>query len=226
MVLDKQRGRLDFLLVPLAKSLANVHPNTITWLGLAVATAAAAFLFFSDPDSEGRNYFLVLASLLIFLHGLLDMLDGKIARIHHKESRYGDFLDHAVDRFSDVLLLAALSLSPWGSLPVGFIAALFTLLSSYIGTQAQAVGVGRIYAGFLGRADRLLLLILAPLADHVLAARDLHVNLLPENAWIDRLPDAPYFLTLVLYYIAVGGVITTAERFYRVARHLRRTGGA
>ena len=31
---------------------------------------------------------------------------------------------------------------------------------SSVGTQAQAVGVGRFYGGILGRADRLLLLIL------------------------------------------------------------------
>ncbi len=34
------------------------------------------------------------------------------------------------------------------------------LMSSYLGTQAQAVGVGRVYGGILGRADRLLLLII------------------------------------------------------------------
>ncbi len=34
-------------------------------------------------------------------------------------------------------------------------------MSSYLGTQAQAVGVGRFYGGILGRADRLLLIIIA-----------------------------------------------------------------
>jgi archaetidylinositol phosphate synthase len=34
-------------------------------------------------------------------------------------------------------------------------------MSSYIGTQAQAVGVGRFYGGVLGRADRLLLIMVA-----------------------------------------------------------------
>jgi archaetidylinositol phosphate synthase len=35
------------------------------------------------------------------------------------------------------------------------------LLASYLGTQAQAVGVGRVYGGIMGRADRLIILILA-----------------------------------------------------------------
>jgi len=33
------------------------------------------------------------------------------------------------------------------------------LMSSYLGTQAQAVGVGRFYGGLLGRADRLVLIM-------------------------------------------------------------------
>jgi archaetidylinositol phosphate synthase len=32
-------------------------------------------------------------------------------------------------------------------------------MSSYLGTQAQAVGVGRFYGGLLGRADRLVLIM-------------------------------------------------------------------
>ena len=34
---------------------------------------------------------------------------------------------------------------------------------SYMGTQAQAVGAGREYAGLLGRADRLIVLMLVPI---------------------------------------------------------------
>lgn len=224
MVLDRHRGLLDFVVVPLARSLRNVNPNTITWTGLLVAALASVFILLSSPEDEPSNYYLVVVSLLIFLHGILDMVDGKMARLHQKATPLGDFLDHAIDRFSDVLLLTALAFSPWGGgdLRVGFFAAVMTLLSSYIGTQAQAVGVGRIYAGFLGRADRLLLLILAPLADHFMTVLGGRADLLPSHPWIDRLPDAPYFLTLVLYYIAVGGLITTLERFWRLARHLRR----
>ena len=226
MVLDRHRRLADFIVVPLAQALRTANPNTISWIGLLVAAIAAVLLLASDPASEPANYLLIAVSVLIFVHGLLDMLDGKIARLHHKETRLGDFLDHAFDRFSDVLLLTGLSFSAWGDVRVGFVAASATLLSSYIGTQAQAVGVGRMYAGFLGRADRLLLLILAPLADHVMAAQGVHANLFPDHPWLDLLPEAPYFLTLVLYYIAIGGIITTVERFYRLARHLRREGKA
>ena len=42
------------------------------------------------------------------------------------------------------------------------------LLLSYMGTQAQAVSGKRDYSGYLGRATRLLILILAPLAHYFL----------------------------------------------------------
>jgi archaetidylinositol phosphate synthase len=45
---------------------------------------------------------------------------------------------------------------PW---PIGVLALTGVLMSSYLGTQAQAVGVGRVYAGVLGRADRLVLIM-------------------------------------------------------------------
>src|SRR3989449_10933654 len=48
-------------------------------------------------------------------------------------------------------------------LEVGTLALLGVLLTSYMGTQAQAVGQGRAYGGVLGRADRLVLLFLGGL---------------------------------------------------------------
>ena len=38
-------------------------------------------------------------------------------------------------------------------------------MSSYLGTQAQAVGVGRYYGGLLGRADRLVLIMVVGIID-------------------------------------------------------------
>ena len=48
---------------------------------------------------------------------------------------------------------------PW----LGLLAIVGVLLTSYMGTQAQAVGAGRDYRGILGRADRLVILVAATL---------------------------------------------------------------
>jgi len=54
-------------------------------------------------------------------------------------------------------------------LGVGTLALLGVLLTSYMGTQAQAVGQGRAYGGVLGRADRLVLLFLGGLIQLIVA---------------------------------------------------------
>jgi phosphatidylglycerophosphate synthase len=47
------------------------------------------------------------------------------------------------------------------SAELGALALAGVMLASYLGTQAQAVGVGRVYGGIMGRADRMIVFILA-----------------------------------------------------------------
>lgn len=212
MVLDRQRRLFDFFLVPLGRGLRHVSPNVLTFLGLLLTFPAAALFLLSSPETETANNYLVYAGILVLAHGLLDMLDGVVARLHKKETALGDFLDHVVDRVSDIILLSAVALSPWADLRVGFLAVAATLLTSYLGTQAQAVGAGRMYTGFVARADRLTLLIVAPVVDHLLVAGRIRIDI----------PGAEHALGLTLWYIAVGGVITALERFIRIYLYLRR----
>jgi archaetidylinositol phosphate synthase len=75
------------------------------------------------------------------------------------QSLRGDFLDHAVDRYADIFIITGIfagGLVPW---QIGVFALTGVLMASYLGTQAQAVGVGRYYGGLLGRADRLVLIL-------------------------------------------------------------------
>jgi archaetidylinositol phosphate synthase len=64
-----------------------------------------------------------------------------------------------VDRYADIFIITGIfagGLVPW---QVGVFALTGVLMASYLGTQAQAVGVGRVYGGLLGRADRLVLIL-------------------------------------------------------------------
>jgi len=212
MVLDRQRRLFDFFLVPLGRALGHVNPNVLTILGLLASVPAAVLVYYADPATELSTFYLVGASLFVLLHGLLDMLDGVVARLHKKETPLGDFLDHVVDRVADVILLTAVSLSAWADLRVGLVAIAATLLTSYLGTQAQAVGAGRMYTGFVARADRLFLLIVAPIVDHLLVAGRIHIPL----------AGAEHALGLSLWYIAIGGLVTALERFIRIYLFLRR----
>ena len=150
MVLDTQRARIDFLLTPVAKKLINVNPNTISWLGLITAFISGVLMFFSYD-----NHWLLLAgAAVVIISGYFDALDGKIAKLSGKACKKGDYLDHVFDRYADLFMIGGVAISAWCNIYLGLLALVGVLLTSYMGTQAQAVGAPRLYAGLLGRADR------------------------------------------------------------------------
>lgn len=113
-----------------------------------------------------REHFLLFAAIAVLASGALDALDGKVARISSKASKRGDFVDHVIDRYSDVIILGAIALSPRCPVSFGLFALIGVLLASYMGTQAQALGLGREYRGILGRADRIAVLVIVPLVTY------------------------------------------------------------
>lgn len=205
MVLNNQRKNVDPILTSIAKRFVNVNPNLLTWISLVFAFIAGVFFYFSSPETELVNFYLYFAVLFVFLNGLFDAIDGKVAKLAHKTSKRGDFLDHAVDRYADVFIVGGLALSPWlrAHPYIGLLAIVGMLLTSYMGTQAQAIGYKRDYSGLLGRADRLALLIIAPIIQHLL----LHYTNF-------ELLLGLFLLEWVLIYFAVMGNITAIQRFY------------
>jgi archaetidylinositol phosphate synthase len=164
MVLDRYRPAADRLLVPVATHMEQVNPNAISWVALLAAGVAGVGFYL------GGAAFLVLALLLILLSAYLDALDGKVAKMFGKASLRGDFIDHVFDRYADVFLLGGVAFNvAYCHLWIGALAIIGVLLTSYMGTQAQAVGQGRRYAGALGRADRLVLLFLGGLVQLITA---------------------------------------------------------
>jgi archaetidylinositol phosphate synthase len=210
MVLDKSRGRVDPLLTVIAKRFTHFNPDLLTWFALVFSVIAGVFFYLSNPAMELENYFLFFAALFVLLNGLFDAVDGKVAKITHKTTTRGDFLDHALDRYADVFMVGALALSPWCRPPIGLLAIIGVLLTSYMGTQAQAIGYKRDYSGLLGRADRLTLLIIFPIIQHIFLRYPFQ---LPWNITI---------LELVLIYFAVVGNITAIQRFYITLRWFKK----
>jgi len=149
----------------MAKAFIRWNPNTLSFISFLLAVLAAFCIFFADRYWQ---LLLPLASVLILLSGLFDAIDGKVARLTGKSSRRGDFVDHVLDRYSDLILIGAVGVSSWSDPYLGILALSGVLLTSYMGTQAQAVGAGRNYGGLLGRADRMVLLIAVPLVQWAL----------------------------------------------------------
>jgi len=164
MVLDEQRGKADFALTPVAKRLINVNPNMISWVGLILAFLAGLLLFFSFE----YHYLLLIGAAVVLVSGYFDALDGKVAKLAGKAGKKGDFLDHVFDRYADVFMIGGVAVSAWCNPYVGMLALVGVLLTSYLGTQAQAVGAPRLYAGLLGRADRVVLSTLFPIIQFIM----------------------------------------------------------
>ncbi len=204
MVLNNKRKDIDPLLNFVAKHMININPNTISWLSLLFALLAGIFFYFSSPNLELNNFYLYIAVFFVFLNGFFDAIDGKIAKLTNKISKKGDFLDHAIDRYADVFIIGGLALSPWCRFNIiGYFAIVGVLLTSYMGTQAQAVGYKRDYSGLLGRADRLVLLMIAPIIQQIL------LYFTDEGLLLEL-----YILEWILIYFAIVGNITAVQRFY------------
>lgn len=90
MVLDKTRERVDPLLTVIAKWFSSVNPDILTWCAVLFSVIAGVFFYFSNPTTELQNFFLFFAALFVFLNGLFDAIDGKVAKMTHKASARGD----------------------------------------------------------------------------------------------------------------------------------------
>jgi len=163
-------------------------PNFLT-MAAFIASAAAGLFFALRMD--------VPAILAVAINAFCDALDGAVARELKIQSVRGDFLDHAVDRYADIFIITGIFAGGLVIWPIGVFALTGVLMASYLGTQAQAVGVGRYYGGVLGRADRLVLIILVGIVSLFLPAGIFGVTL---YAWL-------------LFCFGIFGHITALQRF-------------
>ncbi|AFK19073.1 CDP-alcohol phosphatidyltransferase family protein [Haloferax mediterranei ATCC 33500] len=162
MTLDQYRDTADKLLVPFvsAADTAGLSPNGVSVIAFGFAIAAGAAFGLADPLWYG------LGAVFVFLNGWLDLVDGALAREQGVSSKAGDLLDHVLDRYADIVVLVGLA-AGIDSFALGLAAVTGVLMTSYLGTQIQAVGLGRAYGGLVGRADRLALMGIAGLASAV-----------------------------------------------------------
>jgi len=198
MVLNVYREQADVVLLPIARRVTGISPNTFTYLSFLFAVLTGfSFAFAGESDD-----LLLLAFFLLFFSSLFDALDGKVARLTGKASERGDLLDHVLDRYSDIFIIGGIAFSPYCPVEIGLISLITVLMLSYMGTQAQAVGGTRNYGGLLGRADRLMLLLLTILIQYILFSFSI------------REIQGYYLLGwLMLLFILVGNV-NALQRFY------------
>jgi CDP-diacylglycerol--glycerol-3-phosphate 3-phosphatidyltransferase len=115
---------------------ARVPPDLVTVTGL-LATGVAALL------ATGGGWSLLGAAVLVVVAGLLDGVDGAVAVLRDRVTRWGSVLDPVTDRAGDLLMVAALGLAgaPWLACALG--GALMFLLE-YVRARAAVAGMTEI----------------------------------------------------------------------------------
>jgi CDP-diacylglycerol--glycerol-3-phosphate 3-phosphatidyltransferase len=191
MLSDKLEHRLDSYLYPLFKKIFGDlgNPNLLTLLGF-FSTLVASWLILKG--------FWLSAGLAIILSGLFDLLDGVIARNLGKVTIFGSFFDSVMDRYSDLLLLLALSIhylreGNSGLVILTSVVAIGTALIPYVRAKAEALRIS-CHIGLMERAERIILLSLGALLN-----------------WMEP----------VLWILAILTHFTVLQRIYYVWKKLR-----
>ncbi len=154
------RERWTKAIQPIVLKMGDLDPSVLTWTSLLISIIGFYILSMAEMNTNG-SIMIIITVILVLIAGVLDALDGALARHQGTDGPYGDFLDHTIDRIVDVGLLVAIGMNAAfvSNMSTGLTAGLLTLLGSYMGTQAQSVGLDRIYGGF-SRADRMIITLL------------------------------------------------------------------
>ncbi|MDP8971966.1 MAG: CDP-alcohol phosphatidyltransferase family protein [Actinomycetota bacterium] len=180
------------LIRPLARVLSSIRVRP------DALTIAGWVLSVCAATLFALGYIKAAGAVMLFA-GLFDALDGAVARESNLMSSFGAFLDSTLDRLSEsaifvgIMFFYASSSMPYEALLAG-VAMTFSLMTSY--TRARAEGLGfECEVGLLERAGRVVILSLFSLTGFLIAGVGL---------------------------VAVGALVTTAQRIFHV-RRLTRT---
>jgi archaetidylinositol phosphate synthase len=164
-LLTKFKQRVQAQLTSVAESLhkLGLTPNHVSILGiiLAVLSAITYWQWKFDP------LLLILAPILMLASGLLDALDGALARQYGEATKFGGFFDSLLDRYADSIILCGIILGELTEVSWGLAALIGSLLVSYARSRAEAAGVKMESVGLFERAERIVLLALVSFISYV-----------------------------------------------------------
>ena len=129
-----------------------IHPDAISYASVATALMAALCFW----KSQSAPWLLLLAPLFCLLRLYLNMLDGMVALAAGQASRRGEILNDLPDRISDVIIFTGAAHSGWMIPIIGYWAAIFALITAYVGLFGQALGGPREFSGWMSKPWRMV----------------------------------------------------------------------
>lgn len=146
-----------------------VTPNMITFTGLILNILACILLIYGAEKGIRMDHSYVgSAGLIILLAGLMDMVDGRLARLANMSSDYGALFDSVLDRYSEMFMFLGIcyylvSYDYFLSSIFAFIAMIGSVMVSYTRARAEGLGVNAS-VGLMQRPERILLIGIAMVA--------------------------------------------------------------
>lgn len=139
---------------------AGLTPNRITLIGLAIS--------FLCPFAALRgNTFVVL--ICVATSSFMDVLDGAVARVSQRATRFGSILDSFSDRIEESMYILSLGILGINEVVVT-ISIVLSFLISYLRALGEKHGVTMEGIGLMERGERVLLVSVAVAAiamDHL-----------------------------------------------------------
>jgi len=163
--------RLHHLAEPVAQVIAKtrVPPNAVTLFGFALNIGIACLLAIGH---------LFLSGFLVLFAGTFDLLDGALARVTGRSTRFGALLDSTIDRYSEAVLLLGLLVyfarqNASLEMILVFATIVGSMLISYIRARAEGLGLDA-EVGIMRRTVRIVTLaiglMLSPIEPALLVA--------------------------------------------------------
>ncbi len=176
-------------------SFLGITPNILTIFGVTINLGSAVLFGFGE---------FFWAGVVLIVANLFDMLDGNVARLSGKVTKYGGFLDSSLDRLSDMAAFLGIIMFyaqnvPQHSLLNVFLAGtgmIASVMVSYTTARSESLGV-KANVGFLQRPERIVLLIIGGLSTW---------NWNSDFVLFNRMPQ-------VLWVLAIGSLWTMFQRF-------------
>ncbi len=140
-------------------------PTALTWFGFLISFVAA-FLIARDS--------LLAAGIVVIVGGSFDILDGALARLTDRVTRFGAVLDSTLDRLSEAALLIGVmvlwaSEGGTGGVLVAGVTLAASQVVSYLRSRAEALGL-ECKGGLFTRPERVIVLALGLLINQLMVA--------------------------------------------------------
>ncbi len=158
---EATRGIVDAIAAGFVR--LGIGPNLLTFLGL-VLSGVAGWL------AAGGAY--GYAGLIYLLGASFDAIDGPVARIGNRVTKFGALFDSVLDRYGETFLLAGLGYhlareGRWDGLILTFVSLAGSYMVSYVRARSEALGIAN-EAGLMTRLERCIVIIAALLSRQVM----------------------------------------------------------